>query len=121
MRSYLPCLNDTVYVDKGKATRELKDLVVKNATKNHKPLKPLNIGDLYYRRNFNGKKTLRIENLCEMIEVCKNGESYYIKDLTTDRIYLQNRSWIEPSKSSINKIHQQRILKLNVIPQYVTR
>ena len=46
-----------------------------------------------------------------MIEVCKNGESYYIKDLTTDRIYLRNGSWIKPSESSINEIHQAKNLK----------
>ena len=96
MRNYLPCINDTVDVEKGKAKRELKDMVVKNATKTHKPLKPLNIGDLCYRRHFDGKKTLRIESLCEVIEVRKSGESYYIKDLTTDRVYLHNQSWIEP-------------------------
>ena len=67
-------------------------MVVKNATKTHKPLKPLNIGDLCYKRHFDGKKTLRIESLCEVIKVRKNGESYYIKDLTMDRIYLWNRS-----------------------------
>ena len=83
-------------IDKGKAARELKDMVVKNVTKTHKPLKPLNMGDLCYRRHFDRKKTLRIENLSEIKEVRKNGESYYIQDLTTDRIYLRNRSWIEP-------------------------
>ena len=47
-----------------------------------------------------------------MIEVHKNGESYYIKDLTMDRMYLQNGSWIKPSKSSINEIHQAKNLKV---------
>ena len=61
--SYLPSLNNTVDVDKGKAARELKDMVVKNATKTQKPLKPLNLGDLCYRTHFDGKKTLRIESL----------------------------------------------------------
>ena len=84
VRSHLPSLDDTVDVNKGKAARELKDMVVKNATKTHKPLKPLNMGDLCYRRQFNGKMTLRIENLCKVIEVRKNGESYYIQDLTTE-------------------------------------
>ena len=112
MRSYLPSIDDTVDLEKGKAKRELKDMVVKNATKTHKPLKPLNIGDLCYRRHFNSKKTLRIESLCEVIEVRKSGESYYIKDLTTDRVYLHNHSWIEPSESSINEIHQANNLKV---------
>ena len=73
------------------------DLVVKNTNKNHKPLKPLSVGDLCYRRHFDWKKTLRIESLCEDLEVCKSGESYYIRDLDTERIYLRNNSWIEPS------------------------
>ena len=38
MRSYLPSIDDTVDVEKGKAKRELKDMVVKNATKTHKPI-----------------------------------------------------------------------------------
>ena len=87
-------------------------MVGKKATKTHKPLKPLNVGNLCYRRHFDGKKTLIIESLCEVIEVRKNGESYYIKDLTMDRIYLRNRSWIEPSESSLNKIHQAKNLKV---------
>ena len=86
--------------------------MVKNATKTHKPLKPLNVGDLCYRRHFKRKKTLRIEDHCEVIEVRKNGESYYIQDLTTDRIYLRNHSWIEPSESSLNKIQQAKNLRV---------
>ena len=92
VRSYLPSLDDTVDVNKGKAVRELKDMVVQNATKTQEPLRPLNLGDLCYRRHFDGKKTLRIESLREVIEVRKNSESYYIRDLTTDRIYLRNCS-----------------------------
>ena len=59
MRSYLPSIDDTVDVEKGKAKRELKDMVVKNATKTHKPIKPLQVRDLCYRRHLDGKKTLR--------------------------------------------------------------
>ena len=81
VRSHLPSWDDTVDIDKGKATREIKDIVVKNATKTHKPLQPLNVGDLCYKTHFNGKKTLRIENLCEVKEVRKNDESYYIRDM----------------------------------------
>ena len=94
-------MDDTININKGKAAREMKDLVVKN----HKPLKPLSIGDLCYRGHFDGKKTLRIESLCEVIEICKSGESYYIRDLETERIYLRNCSWIEPSESSLKEIH----------------
>ena len=53
----MPLWDDTVDVNKGKAAREMKDLVVKNATKNHKPLKPLSVGDLCYRRYFDRKRT----------------------------------------------------------------
>ncbi len=112
VRSYLPTIDDTVDVEQGKAKRELKDLVVKNATKTHKPVRPLQLGDMCYCRHFDGKKTLRIKILCEVIEVHKCGESYYIRDISTDRIYLRNRSWIEPSESSINEIHQAKNLNV---------
>ena len=55
---------------------------------------------------------MRINSLCEIIEVRNHGESYYIKDLNTDRIYLRNRSWIEPSETSLNEIHQAKNLKV---------
>ena len=97
VRSYLPTLDDTVDIEQGKAKIELKDLVVKNATKTHKPVRQLQEGDLCYRSHFGGKKTLRIESLCKVTEVRKSGESYYFRDISTDRIYLRNRSWIEPS------------------------
>merc|ERR1712112_602050 len=35
-----------------------------------------------------------------------------IKDLETDRIYLRNREWIEPSETSLNEIHKARKLKV---------
>ena len=85
-------------------------MVVKSATKTHKPARQLKLGDLCYRHHFNGKKTLIIDNLCEIIEVRKSGESFYIRDLTTDLIYLLNCSSIEPSESSINEIHQAKNL-----------
>ena len=78
VRSYLPTLDDTVNVEKGKAHRELKDLVVKNATRTHKPETQIQVGDLCYRHHFDGQKTLRIESLCKVIEVHNHGESYYI-------------------------------------------
>ena len=99
-------------MEKGKAHRELKDLVVKNTTMTQKPVKQLQVGDLCYRRHFDGKKTLRIDSLCEVIEVRNHGESYYIRDISTDRIYLRNCSWIEPSESSMNEIHQAKNLKV---------
>ena len=88
-------LDNTVDVNKGKAARKMKDLMVKNATKNHKPLKPLSVGDLCYRRHFYRKRTVRIESLCEVIEICRSRKSYYIKYLETERIYLKNCLWIK--------------------------
>ena len=112
VRSHLPTLDDTVDVDKGKAHRELTDMVVKNATRTHKPVCQLQLGDLCYRQHFDGKKTLRINSLCEIIEVRNHGESYYIRDISTDRIYLRNCSWIEPSESSLNEIHRAKNLEV---------
>ena len=99
-------------MDKGKAHRELTDLVVKNATRTHKPVRQLQLGDLCYRRHFDGKKTLRIDSLCEVIKVRNHRESYYIRDISTGHIYLRNRSWIEPSESSLNEIHQAKNLEV---------
>ena len=99
-------------VDKGKASRELTNIVTKNSTRTHKPVRAFQLGDLVYRHHFDGKKTLRIASLCEIIEVRYHGESYYIKDLNTDRIYLRNRSWIEPSETSLNEIHQAKNLEV---------
>merc|ERR1711867_49320 len=108
VRSHLPIIDEAVDVDKGKAHRELTDMVTKNSTRTHMPVRALHLGDLVYRRHFAGKKTLRINSLCEIIEVRNHGKSYYIKDLNTDRIYLRNRSWIEPSETSLKKIHQAK-------------
>merc|ERR1712112_169683 len=112
VRSHLPTIDDSVNVGKGKAHRELTDMVTKNATRTHSPSRPLEVGDLVYRRHFDGMKTLEIENICEVIEARNHGESYYIKDLETDRIYLRNREWIEPSESSLNEIHKAKNLKV---------
>merc|ERR1712243_82239 len=76
------------------------------------PVRTLEVRDLVYRRHFDGKKTLEIDNLCEVIEVRNDGESYYIKDLTTDRIYLRNRAWIKPSETSLKEIHQAKNLRV---------
>ena len=62
-------LDETVDVEKGKAHRELTDMVTKNSTRTHKPVCALQLGDLVYRRHFDGKKTLRINSLCKIIEV----------------------------------------------------
>ena len=56
MRTYLPTLDDTLDINKGKALREITDMITKNASHTHKPLKALKKGDLCYRREFDGKK-----------------------------------------------------------------
>ena len=112
MRSHLPTIDETVDVDKGKASREVTDIVTKNSTRTHKPVRAFQLGDLVYRHDFDRKKTLRIDSLCEIIEIRNHGESYYIKDLNTDRIYLRNRSWIEPSETSLNETHQAKKLEV---------
>ena len=75
MRTYRPILEDTVDVNKGKASREITNMLVKNTKHTHKPLKALEKGDLCYRREFDGKKMVKIDDLCEVIEVRKRGES----------------------------------------------
>ena len=107
-------------VDKGKAHRELTNMVTKNSTRTHKPVHALQLGDLVYRCHFDGKKTLRIDSLCKIIEVRNHGKSYYIKDLNNDRIYLRNRSWIKPSETSLNEIHQAKNLKVKFDEPSVT-
>ena len=81
VRFNLPTLDDTVDINKGKAAREIKDLLVKNSTQNHKPLKPLNVGDLCYRLFFDRRKPVRIESLCKVNKVRESRESYYIMDI----------------------------------------
>ena len=74
--------------------RDMKDLVVKNSTKNHTPLKPFSVGDLCYRRHFYGKRTVRVESLCEVIEISRSGETYHIRDLerfnNTEEAFLKS-------------------------------
>ena len=44
-------------------------MITKNASHTHKPLKALEKGDLCYRREFDGKKLVKIDDLCEVIKV----------------------------------------------------
>ena len=41
LRTYLPTLDDSVDINKGKALRELTDMITRNASQTHKPLKAL--------------------------------------------------------------------------------
>ena len=84
----------------------------KNKSQKHKPLKALQVGDLCYRREFDGKKLVKVDNLFEVIEVRKRNESYYIHGLLTEQTYLRNRSWIEPCDEATNKIHKAKLLKV---------
>merc|ERR1711873_90380 len=84
LRTYLPTLDNSVDVNKGKALRELTDIITRNTSQTHKPLKALEKGDLCYRRKFDGKKLVKINYLYEVIKVRKRGESYYIQDLQTE-------------------------------------
>ena len=75
LRIYLPTLDDSVDVNKGKASRELADMITRNTSQTHIPQKALEKGDLCYRREFYGKKLIKVDDLCEVIEVIKRGES----------------------------------------------
>ena len=112
MRTYLPTLDYFEDINKGKASRELTDKITRNASQTHKPLKTLKKGDLCYRREFDGKKLVKIDDLCEVIEVRKRGETYYIRDLQTEQTYLRNRSWIELCDKALNEIHKAKLLKV---------
>ena len=46
-----------------------------------------------------------MNNPCEVVSIRKHGESYYIRDLETNRIYLRNRKYIKHSESSRNTEH----------------
>ena len=106
IRSYLPTLDNTVDIEAGKAARERTDLIVKDKTRNHSPVPPLELGDLCYRVKLIGKTRTIIENPCQVVEVRKHGESYFIKDLITERIYLRNRKFIKHSEKYQNMEHK---------------
>ena len=99
-------------IEKGKAARELTDMITRNKSQTHKPLKALEVGDLCFRREFDGKKLVKIDSLCEVIEVRKRNESYYIRDLQTEQTYLRNRQWIEPCDEATNEIHKAKLLRV---------
>merc|ERR1712082_327022 len=93
--THLPTLDTSVDIEKGKAAQELTDMITRNKSQTHKPLKALEVGDLCFRREFDGKKLVKIDSLCEVIEVRKRNESYYICDLLTEQTHLRNHQWIE--------------------------
>ena len=78
VRSYLPILDEKVNAEDGKATRELRDLLVKNATQTQSPLHPLKVGDLCYRRRFDGRKSSWSISR-EMRKICDRCENIWIR------------------------------------------
>ena len=56
-----------------------------------------------------------MDSLCEVIEVRKRNESYYICDicdLLAEQTYLRNRQWIEPCDEATNEIHKAKLLRV---------
>ena len=99
-------------VEAGKAARERKDLIMKSKTQSTSPMSPLKTGDLCYRIKLDGKQETLVENPCEVVEIRKHGESYYIKDLETERIYLRNRKFIKHSETSRNIEHRLKNMEV---------
>ena len=52
-----------------------------------------------------GKHEALVTSPCEVLSIRPNHQSYYIRDLSSDRVYLRNRKMIRPSESSRNMEH----------------
>ena len=94
VRSFLPSIDDSIDVAEGKAARERTDLITKSRNQTTQPQPPHKVGSLCYRIKLDGKKETLVHNPCEVVSVRKHRESYYIRDLETDRIYLRNRKYL---------------------------
>ena len=105
VRSHLPSLDDSINIEEGKAAREKTDLIVKSKHQVSTPQLPLEVGSLCYRIQLDGKKQTLVDRPCEVVSIRKHGESYYIRDIQTNRIYLHNRKYIKRSESSVNSQH----------------
>ena len=112
IRSILPSINDEVDINAAKAARQHTDLLVKNKKQTGKPLPSLSLRDLCYRIKLDGKKETLVSNPCEVIQIRRHGESYYIKDLVTNRIYLRNRKYIKKSESYKNELHKIEAMEI---------
>ena len=112
VRNALPTIDTEIDIEKGKAARENVDLITKSIHQVNNPLAPLEVGALCYRYEMDGKHQALINNPCEVLSVRSNGQSYYIRDLETDRIYLRNRKYIRPSESSKNLEHMTRNIEV---------
>ena len=114
IRSLLPTLDDKINIAAAKAAREKTDLIIKNKKQTSKPSPPLSLGDLCYRILFEGKRETLVDNPCEVIQIRKHGESYYIRDILTNRIYLRNRKFIKMSESSKNEFYRIKNMEVMV-------
>ena len=106
IRSLLPTLDDKIDIAAAKAAREKTDLIIKNKKQTSKPSPPLSLGDLCYQILFEGKRETLVDNPCKVIQIRKHSESYYIRDILTNRIYLRNRKFIKMSESSKNEFYR---------------
>ena len=94
-------IDDTIDVKAGKAAREKRDLEVKEKSRTHKPLPKLEIGDLVYRVELDRKGETLIEDPCRVTKIRDHGESYYLMDLKTEKVYLCNIKYIKRSETRI--------------------
>ena len=111
IRNALPTLNHDVDIQEGKAAREKSDLIAKEKHQVGKPQPELQVGDLCYRYKMDGKHETLIESPCEVLSIRPNHQSYYIRDISNDRVYLRNRKMIRPSDSSRNNDHIARTME----------
>ena len=112
VRNALPTISTDVDIEKAKAARERTDLIAKSGHQTNHPQPPLEVGDICYRYQMDGKHQALIQDPCEVLSVRSNGQSYYIKDLSTDRVYLRNRKYLKPSESSKNLDHKTRNMEV---------
>ena len=112
VRNALPTIDREVDIEKGKAVREKADLIAKSKHQVSQPQPPLEVGALCYRYQMDRKHQALVHNPCEVLSVRPNGQSYYIRDLETDRIYLRNRKYIRPSESSKNLEHMMKNMEV---------
>ena len=106
IRSLLPTLDDKIDIAAAKAAGEKTDLIINNKKQTSKPSPPISLGNLCYRILFEGKRETLVDNPCEVIQIRKHGESYYIRDILTNRIYSRNRKFIKMSEASKKEFYR---------------
>ena len=112
IRNALPTIDTEVDIEKGKAAREKSDLIAKSKHQVGKPQPELQVGDLCYHYKMDGKHEALVTSPCEVLSIRPNHQSYYIRDLSSDRVYLRNRKMIRPSESSRNMEHVAKNLEV---------